>query len=326
LLPGDLLRLGYEDQAGHSIKRIARSVPKGGRMHVNPSAGKRLAKGAPVFLTDRREKFLDKMIADLQGQLDEVPAAGGRASAFKPALPKGQSKRTRLLELAVYRTWPGSIPPGPWGVWLTEAAVKKTPNKMVSQISWWLPPVIWPENENQINSQVQAAVKKGARHFVLNAAWQIGFFDTPKKFNLWAGPFCNLANPLAIAAVEAMGFNGVIVSPELGAEDYLQLPQQSPIPLGIVIAGHWPLGVARSITPGIQLDKPFASPRGEQAWVSTHGPDYWIYPNWQLDLRPRKKALQQAGYTLLVDLIEPVPNHVKLKKRPGVFNWDHSLK
>jgi putative protease len=161
---------------------------------------------------------------------------------------------------------------------------------------------------------------------VLNAAWQIGFFDTPKKFNLWAGPFCNLANPLAIAAVEAMGFNGVIVSPELGAEDYLQLPQQSPIPLGIVIAGHWPLGVARSITPGVQLDKPFASPRGEQAWVSSYGPDYWIYPNWQLDLRPRKKALQQAGYTLMVDLIEPVPKHVKLKKRPGVFNWDHSLK
>jgi len=326
LLPGDVLRLGYEDQAGHMIKRIARSVPKGGRMHINPSAEKRLAKGAPVFLTDRREKSLDKMIADLQGQLDQVPAPAGRVAAFKPVLPKALSKKSRLLELPVYRSWSRSIPRGPCGIWLSGEEIKKTSNKMVSQIWWWLPPVIWPENEKQINDQVQAAINKGARYFVLNAAWQIGFFSTPKRFNLWAGPFCNLANPLAIASIESMGFNGAIVSPELGADDFLQLAQQSPIPLGVVIAGSWPLCVARSITPGVQLDKPFASPRGEQAWASRYGPDYWVYPNWTLDLQAHKKVLQEAGYSLFVHLFEPVPKKVKLKKRPGTWNWNTKLK
>ena len=161
---------------------------------------------------------------------------------------------------------------------------------------------------------------------MLNAAWQIGFFSTPKRFNLWAGPFCNLANPLAIASIETMGFNGAIVSPELGAEDFLQLAQQSPIPLGVVIAGNWPLCVARSITPGIQLDKPFASPRGEQTWATRYGPDYWVYPNWKLDLRAHKKVLQKAGYSLFVNLYEPVPKKVKLKKRPGVWNWETKLR
>ena len=326
LLPGDVLRLGYEDQAGHMIKRIARSVPKGGRMHINPSAKKGLAKGAPVFLTDRREKSLDDMIADLQGQLDQVPTSTGRNAIFKPVLPKAFSKKIKLLELPVYRSWSGSIPQDPCGIWLSGEAIKKAHSKMVSQVRWWLPPVIWPENEEQISDQVQAAIKKGARYFVLNAAWQIGFFASPKRFNLWAGPFCNLANSLAIAAIYNMGFNGAIVSPELSAEEFLRLPQQSPIPLGIVIAGNWPLCVARSITPGIQLDKPFASPRGEQAWATRYGSDYWVYPNWKLDLQTHKKVLQKSGYSLFVNLFEPVPKKVKLKKRPGVWNWQHSLK
>jgi len=326
LLAGDVLRLGYEDQPGHMLKRITRAVPKGGRMHINPNAKKGLAKGAPVFLTDRREKHLEDMIADLQGRLDHVPASTGRRAKFKPALPQASSKKIRPLELPVYRSWSASIPRGPCGIWLSEQAIQKTHAKMASQVRWWLPPVIWPENENQINDQVQAAIKKGARYFVLNAAWQIGFFASAKRFDLWAGPFCNLANPLAIAAIHNMGFNGAIVSPELGAEDFLQLPPQSPIPLGIVIAGNWPLAVARSITPQIQLDQTFASPRGEQAWAARYGPDHWIYPNWKLDLQIHKKALQKAGYALFVNLFEPLPQKVKLKKRPGVWNWKHQLK
>jgi putative protease len=326
LLPGDVLRLGYEDQAGHMIKRIARSVPKGGRMHINPSADKGLAKGAPVFLTDRREKYLDNLIADLQGQLDPLPASTGRGATFKPELPNPHSKRTQLLELPVYRSWSRSIPRGPCGIWLSGEAIKKTSSKIVPRVRWWLPPVIWPDNEKQIDDQIQAAIKKGARYFVLNAAWQIGFFRTTKMLDLWAGPFCNLTNPLAIAAIKTMGFNGAVVSPELGAEDFMRLPQQSPIPLGIIIAGNWPLCVARSMTHGIQLEKPFASPRGEQAWAVRYGPDYWVYPNWKLDLSAHRKTLQKAGYSLFVNLLEPVPKKVKLKKRPGVWNWNHSLK
>jgi len=326
LLPGDVLRLGYEDQAGHMTKRVKRAVPKGGRMHINRPANKGLVKAAPVFLTDRREKGLEDLIADLQGQLDPVPAVPGRRTKFRPAMPQADSKKFRLLELTVYRSWSRSTPRIPCGIWLSGTAIKKVSGKTVSQVRWWLPPVIWPENEKKIHDQVRAAVNKGARYFVLNAAWQIGIFQSPKKFNLWAGPFCNLANPLAIASVFNLGFNGAIVSPELDADDYLRLPQQSPIPLGIVVAGNWPLCVARSITPEIELDKPFASPRGEQAWTARYGPDYWTFPNWKLDLQVHKRALQKAGYALFVNLFEPVPKKVKLKKRPGIWNWKHSLK
>ena len=326
LLPGDVVRLGYEDQAGHMIKRVARPVPRGGRMHINAPAGKGIAKGAPVFLVDRREKHLDNMIADLQTQLDPVPVSAGRTATFKPVLPLMRAQKKRPLGLPVFRSWSRSIPPGPCGIWLSGEIIKKTSRKRIDKIRWWLPPVIWPENEKQIQNQVQTAINKGARYFVLNAAWQIGFFKASKRISLWAGPFCNLANPLAIASIESMGFNGAIVSPELGAEDFMHLPDNSPIPLGIVVAGNWPLCVARSIAQEIQLNKPFTSPRGEQAWAARYGPDYWVFPNWKVDLRLRQKALQRAGYSLFVELIEPVPKNVKMKKRPGVWNWEHSLK
>jgi putative protease len=326
LLTGDVLRLGYEDEAGHSIKRIGRSVPKGGRLDVSFSSKKAPMKGAPVFLTDRREKALVDMISDLEKTLGQIPESRNPASSFKPRLPAGISKKARVVDLPVYRKPTGSIPRDGVGLWLSGQSVKKIAAKMKSPVWWWLPPVVWPDNEIEIRSQVEMAIKKGARHFVLNAPWQIAFFKKQKGFHLWAGPFCNLANPLAIAAVKSMGLTGAIVSPELGREDYLQLPQQSPIPLGVVIAGSWPLCVARSLAEDVKPYKAFSSPRGEQAWVAKYDSDYWVYPNWKIDLKRHKKLLERAGYQLFVDLIEPIPQTVKLKKRQGLWNWDISLK
>jgi len=326
LFPGDVLRIGYEDETGHSIKRIGRSVPKGGRLYISPSSKKAAAKGAPVFLTDRREKHLDDMISGLDDQLDPIQKSSGRASQFLPKLPAGITKKSRMVDLPVYRTLSGSNPSGQFGLWLSGGIIKKMSGKIVSRINWWLTPVIWPENENSVNEHVRLAIDKGARHFVLNAPWQIAFFKKQKSFKLWAGPFCNLANPLAIESAGAMGFNGAVVSPELGAEDYLQLPRHSPIPLGIVIAGNWPLCVARTLAENIQQNKAFSSPMGEQAWATRRSSNYWIYPNWKLDLRVHKKALHKAGYTLFVDLIEPLPKGVKMKKRKGLWNWDTKLR
>jgi putative protease len=326
LFPGDVLRIGYEDETGHGINRIGRSVPKGGRLYLSPSSEKAAAKGAPVFLTDRRERHLDDMISDLDDQLDPIQRPSGRVSPFVPSLPAGMSKKSRMINLAVYRTLPRSIPPEQFGLWLSGGIIKKLSGKIVSRINWWLTPVIWPENENAVHEHVQLAIKKGGRHFVLNAPWQIAFFKKQKGFKLWAGPFCNLANPLAIESAAAMGFNGAVVSPELGAEDYLQLPRHSPIPLGILIAGNWPLCVARTLAEDVQQNNAFSSPMGEQAWATRHGPDYWIYPNWKLDLRLHQKVLHKAGYALFVDLIEPLPKGVKMKKRKGLWNWDTKLR
>ena len=326
LLPGDVLRIGYEDQTGHHLKRIGRSVPKGGRMHIQASPKNAIAKGAPVFLTDRREKHLVDLIAKLDDQLGPIKKASRSTSLFTPSLPPGISKKSRMVELSVYRTLPGSNPSGQIGLWLSSAALKKLPGKIVARIIWWLSPVVWPDNENEISELIQLTIKKGGRHFVLNAPWQIAFFNQRKGLKFWAGPFCNLANPLAILSAGALGFHGAIVSPELGAEDYLQLPQNSPIPLGVVIAGNWPLCVARTLAKEVQQHKTFSSPRGEQAWAVRHGSDHWIYPNWQLDLHSHKKMLLKAGYAFGIYLIEPLPKKVKLKKRQGLWNWDAKLR
>ena len=159
----------------------------------------------------------------------------------------------------------------------------------------------------------------------MNAPWQIAFFKNPKNVNLWAGPFCNAGNALAVAKLAALGFNGVIVSPELGASDIMNLPKQSPQPLGIVISGNWPLCIARTLTEQMETDTPFISPKGEQAWVTKYESNYWIYPNWMIDLKGQRRKLEKAGYSLFIHLKEPVPRKVRLKERPGLWNWNIGL-
>ena len=325
LLAGDVLRLGYEDEAGHTVKRIGRSIPRGGRLDVHFSSQKAPAQGAPVFLIDRREKALVDMISDLEKKMEKKSGLRIRESTFKLKLPAENLKKGRVMELSVHRKLARSVPHNGIGIWLSLQSVKKISARMTAPVWWWLPPVVWPGNENELSSQVEMAVKKGSRHFVLNAPWQVAMFKKQKGFDLWAGPFCNLANPLAVAALESLGFSGAVVSPELDRENYLQLPRHSPLPLGIVIAGSWPLCVARTLTDEVKPNKAFSSPRGEQAWVAEYDSNYWMYPNWKMDLKSHKKLLQQAGYRLFVELVEPIPKGVKLKKRKGLWNWDGKL-
>ncbi|MCP4687943.1 MAG: U32 family peptidase, partial [Desulfobacterales bacterium] len=56
LLPGDVLRLGYEDEKWHGVYKVKRALPRRGKLHLKPARGGGEAKGVPVFLTDRREK------------------------------------------------------------------------------------------------------------------------------------------------------------------------------------------------------------------------------------------------------------------------------
>ena len=152
----------------------------------------------------------------------------------------------------------------------------------------------------------------------------MAFFNNTNELNIWAGPFCNIANPMAVNTMVSMGFSGVIVSPELGKKDYLSLPGNSPLPLGIVVAGNWPLCVSR-ISPDLKTGKLFTSPRGEQFWIMRHDADTWVYPNWEMNITSEKELLFNAGYELFVYLKEAVPGKIRLKKRPGLWNWKLDL-
>ncbi|MCD4763658.1 MAG: hypothetical protein K8R28_06505, partial [Desulfobacterales bacterium] len=59
--------------------------------------------------------------------------------------------------------------------------------------------------------------------------------------------------------------------------------------------------------------------------VKKYGSDFWVYPNWELDLRDKKERLKKAGYSLFIHIIEPLPKGVKMKKRPGLWNWNLGL-
>jgi putative protease len=324
LLPGDVLRVGYEDEPGHAICRVKRYVPVKGRFPLKLGGAKAPRPGAPVFLTDRREKALDTMLADLEGEL--MPVQTGPPSRFAARLPHPLEKKHRSTEMRVSRRLTRGSHRGPLGVWLSDAVVAGMGKSATAHLWGWLPPVIWPDEEARMAELVRQSLKKGMRRFVLNAPWQMALFNRPQGLDLWAGPFCNAANALCLSSFSDLGMTGAFIGPELGEADILTLCRQRPLPLGIVLSGHWPLCISRTLADGVRLREPFTSPRDEMAWADRHGPDYWIYPNWKLDLSEKRKLLERAGIEMFVHLDEPVPKAVTIKKRPGLWNWTVGLK
>ncbi len=334
LLPGDTLRLGYEDEPWHAIQTVSKYIPKRGRLYLKLSMKRRPAKAAPVFLTDRRESELKGLLSQLEKKFADIPSSKINIQEIKARLPHKSSKREPSFEISIYRK-PGKVKTNAQetGFWLSAQSHMGMPGHLYPKTWWFLPPAVWPDGENELKSLVTLAIEKGGRNFILNAPWQIAFFadkikskKSGRRLNLWAGPFCNLTNPLSMDALVSFGFSGAIVSPELGSKDYLMLPKQSPLPLGIVLSGNWPLCVSRIISKNIREKEFFTSPRGEQAWVSNYGSDFWVYPNWKLDISKKKDELKRAGYRLFIHLVEPLPKGVKLKERPGMWNWDLELK
>ncbi len=326
LYASDMLRIGYEDDPWHNTFRVSKFVPKKGRLFLKFQSGRRPRSDTPVFLIDRRETAVEKEIDILEDQLAAFSRAGTADSGFHITSPPKAASKGPLQEMRVTHSMQGvkQNTRDQAGVWLSS----DTGRILVGdrKRSWyWLPPVIWPDDEKKIGSLVEDALKKGCRNFVLNSPWQRVFFGRDKHLNLWAGPFCNIANELAIENLAAMRFSGVIVSPELGQLDYQALPSKSPLPLGIVVSGNWPLCVSRIVSDKLNTDSLFASPKGEQAWVRRYGSDFWVFPNWRMDLTAKTDELKKAGYKMLVHLLEPLPKNVKLKERPGLWNWKIEL-
>ena len=326
LLPGDVLRIGYEDEPWHATLKISRAMTQGTRLYL-PSGGKQKPQlGAPIFLTDRREPGLSEKMARLEGQIKPSDKRDSLPSRFQAALPRMRLVKLPAVDQRVFRQGP-KFGHGQGreeiGVWLSAETFRN--NSSNRDIWWWLSPAIWPEDEAGFKSLIEQSLKKGYRRFVLNAPWQIAFFRNPQKLSLWSGPFCNLSNPLSIQQIKSYGFSGAIVSPELGQADYLSLPRQSPLPLGIVLSGNWPLSISRILSDRLKPDTLFQSPKEEMAWASLYDSNYWVYPNWGLNLTAFRKELEQAGYQRFIHLIEPLPRSVKMKDRPGTWNWKIGL-
>jgi putative protease len=327
LLAGDVLRVGYEDDKAHRVVRIRHPVPARGRLALKPSGRRPVRKGTPVFLTDRREPALQKMLVDLETEAAAIPLPrepNREGTWQRPPKIRHHREPVRTIKLGrmPIRRERGQTA----GLWLSPKALAQTPRSRQAAIWWWLTPALWPASQSGLTALINRLTRNGAQRFVLNAPWQLSLFESTRPLDLWAGPFCNLANPLALQTLKKEGFNGAFVSPEMHREDFRSLPGLSPLPLGIVTMGLWPLCLARVRADDLRIDQPFSSPKGEQAWLRRHSDNFWIYPNWCLDLSQQEPELARAGYRWFVHVEEPVPKGVKIKPRPGMWNYKVGLK
>jgi U32 family peptidase len=332
LFSGDLLRIGYEENEFHDIEKVTRAIPKKGKFFLSKRSKFKVKKGTPVFIIDRRGPELQALIKELQSELDKIEKIDIRP-ILDTAGPKNRPankthSKNRPVEMTVSRGKhhlnknDSHRNPGDTGMWISANAYG---NRPAGKTWLWLDPLLFPGEENICRNYVDRAVKKGAKNFVLNAFWQIGLFKDPAKLNIWAGPFCNITNSMTVNLMKTHGFSGAIVSPELDKETFLSLPGTANLPLGVVTHANWPLAVSRIISPDLTPGQMFQSPKGEGAWISKSNNLYYTFPNWPLDLTEQKEELQRAGYCVFVSLQENVPRGVKMKQRPGLWNWNLKL-
>ncbi len=335
LLPDDRLRIGYEDTPWHAVVRMNRYVPPKGRINVKSSGKPPPPPGTPVFLIDRRDQELAGQLTDLAAELgsfekasaNAVPDTKKKAALYTESTGSRIGRNKEAMDMTVWRQ-AKQMPTrstNPTGLWLAPESPNQ-PIPAAGRVWYWLPPVVWPEQEKALHSAIRNAVQQRCICFVANAPGQIGFFDKIRHVKVWAGPFCNAANPSAVNVLRQMGFAGVIVSPELAGPDYVTLPSRCSLPLGIVTAGNWPLCISRTQAESLETGVFFTSPRGEGAWAAAYGPDTWIFPDWEIDLLRHQTKLQSSGFRLFVRLKEPVPSRIKIRKRPGLWNWQMGLK
>ncbi len=319
LLPGDLLRVGVEDAGGAFTIPVRRAIPKGGRLDLP-----RPAQGKPVFLIDRRPPELGRILRQWRERLPEPPQTP--ASSFCPTVPayRPQGRASRPVAMEVWRRLPQNLGrQGEHGIWFSPGVERRFSRTLFRRLWWWLPPIIWPEEEVPYAEHLADIERLGGRRFVLGAPWQRALISA--RSEAWAGPFCHLANPLALAMVERLGCAGAFVSPELDAESFLALPTTSPLPLGIVQGGMLPACVARIRADAVRDGEPLTSPKGEVFWTQLHGGLFWVYPNWELDLSPYQETLRRAGYRVFATLHEWIPKTVPRKERAGLWNWEVGL-
>jgi putative protease len=326
LLPLDLLRIGSEDDTFHDIQKVTRAVPKKGKFYLNKKSRFKIKTGTPVYIIDRRGT---ELVAELKLLDDELNLL--EKISVRPV----DSETKALLSGKIFKKHPAAKDilltrgrqrvqnrHGDKGIWISQQDYSTPP----SAGSWlWLDPVLFPEEEKKCADYISSAIKKGAKNFVVNSLWQISLFSSVQHLNIWAGPFCNIANNMAAQLLKQNGFSGIIVSPELDQETLLALPRQSELPLGIVIYGNWPLGLSRIISEDLKTDQAFYSPKEEGAWITKHGSTYHVFPNWLLDLTTKRDELIKAGYSLFVHIHEPVPKTIRMKARPGLWNYNLKL-
>ncbi|MBQ7739189.1 MAG: U32 family peptidase [Desulfovibrionaceae bacterium] len=329
LKPQDYLRIGSEEDKFHQTFRVTYPMPKGKVQTLNLKMTPPPA-GTPVFLIDRREKELVNILRTYQQKLTNISGRETKEVNDVLKLPKGSigKRRSDMRVLA-------NIPNGKenrassqhmLGLWVAPKTIQIS-RPVARRVFWWLPPVIWPDEEKKIQNLVHGLWQDGCRHYVCNAPWQRALFpdELPDGADLVAGPFCNLANPLSLDILKSQGFKAAFASPELGREDLLALPKASPLPLGFVISGFWPVGISRFGLLGLKTNTPFSSPKGEVFWIRDYGQNSWIYPAWPLDFKDKQAELLNAGYCFFATILENQPQNLPVANRPGHFNYDGQL-
>ncbi|MDE7469773.1 MAG: U32 family peptidase [Desulfovibrionaceae bacterium] len=320
----DAIRIGYEDEAWYTTIHIKENTSLGAEIPISFGTKKTPKKSVTAFLIDRKATLPKKELRALRKELESIAHTVSKQPSFRPQFARSvQTAFTGIQNLQ------SAIPKGKenkqqgLSLWLSPRTVREVSRTITPRITWWLPPVVWHEDESSFRSLIRHVCRNGAKRFVCNEFMQYSLL--PESAIKMLGPFCNISNVATLHLAKECGYTKAIASMELSKEDLHSLARQSPLPLGLVTKGYFPIGITRFSPQGISLDSSFRSALKEDFWVRKYGSSYWFYPAWELDLSSFENELIGMGYSFFVHITEHAPKGVAIVRKQSTFNWNLSL-
>lgn len=316
---GDVIRIGYEDDIWCTTLRIQKSYTMGATLPVRFASKKRPQKVITAFLVKRKAVLPMEALRALRKELQRIPYHVGKQSHGVPCfahsarfafhgvqylqntIPQGKANKKRGLAL-----------------WLSPRSVNGVSRTIASRITWWLPPVVWHDDEKQFRALIAQACKNGAKHFVCNEFMQYSVL--PENVVKTLGPFCHASNIATLHLAKECGYTKAIVSTELNKEDICILAKESPLSLGVVTKGYIPIGITRFVPEGFSLHKGYRPPLQEKYWVKKYGSSYWLYPTKGVDMSSLEDELVEMGFSFFVHITEYLPKSVAMMSNRKIYN------
>lgn len=310
--PGDrLFKVGEKGRSASSLwQEVRRSVPK------------------PVSFA--------KTFPDKESIFENWPTA--------PANPR-RATESMLIKIAAAQDLARALQSPADNVMLT--ATRSNLERLVKQrlssdqqrrFIWSLPPLLAEKEMDYYRSAIAWFRERGFRTWEVNNWGHFDFFPKGGEVQLTAGSRFNLRNQAAMAAMAENGCKWTVLSLETTREELQNLSHGPFSAIPVVTVYAWPPVFISRLTPKLQEEKPFTSPRQEvyffrKKWGYSH-----IYADRPLNWFAQLPILRSYGFRhFLLDLSEGPQDQAKnferllsgyKRLRPdepySLFNFDRS--
>lgn len=326
ILPGDRLRpesRGGRERDAFTVSQVLRAVEfagrkRGGANEIVLQVDGDFQKGDRLFRIGGKKKSVSDIWQCIRREIPERAAYArkfsGGGDAWKDGPPGPANLRneeeTLVLKIGAFQELAKAFQmPARW-VMLTATrynlermAKQRLDDSRKRRFVWAIPPLLTEKDIEYYRPAVKWFIEKRFLAWEVNNWGNFELLPDREPLRLFAGCRFNLRNRAALAAMEGEGCFRAALSLEITREELEDLGRDSYSALSIVPVHAWPPLFVSRLSPRLNEEKPFLTPRREAYFFRKSGGVTHIYADQPMNWFGKLPFLRSAGYrSFMVDL------------------------